>query len=186
MSFADLRYVLAADEISWTQGDLGKTRYGGGDDTVHFATAALTARWQATPALLFAADVHYQAQSHSTVSLTEAFARYRPVSTDAWRWSFKICEFFPPNSLENDGVGWTSLWTLTPSAINTWVGVELRTLGGEVRVVLRGDADTLEAALALFGANDPTAKSLLHAAGRSTISLVESALACASPTYMRS
>ncbi len=169
--FADFSLVAAPDETPWNRGGLGKTRYGDGDNVANIPTAALTARWQATPALVFSADVRYQPRFGSAVSLTEAFARYRPVSTDAWRWSFKAGEFFPPISLENDGIGWTSLWTLTSSAINTWVGEELRTFGGEVRLEHRGDTDTLEAAVALFGANDPAGE-ILAARGWSLSDLV--------------
>jgi len=157
--YADARFVAAPDDASWTQGGLGKTRYGGGD-ALHFGGGALSARWQATPALVAVADVRVQPQDHARVALIEAFARYRPVSIDAWRWSFKAGEFFPPISLENDGVGWTSLWTLTPSAINTWVGEELRTFSGELRVEHRGEHGTLELAGALFGANDPAGEIL--------------------------
>ena len=153
--YADLRVVAAADEVSWIRGGLGKTRYGSGDNGAHFAGGALTATWQITPSLLGVADLSYQSQTHSTASLLEAFVRYRPVSTSAWRWSFKAGEFFPPISLENDAIGWTSPWTLTPSAINSWVGEEMRTIGGEFRIEHRGDTNTLEGAIALFRSNDP-------------------------------
>lgn len=158
--YADLRLVAAADATSWMRGGLAKTNYGSHDDGAHFAAFALTATWQATPDLLVVTDLHHQAQDHAAVSLVEAFARYRPVSTDAWRWSIKAGEFFAPISLENDGVGWTSLWTLTPSAINSWVGEELRTLGTELRVEHRGEPNTFEAAIALFAANDPAGEIL--------------------------
>ena len=158
--YADVRLVGTPDETGWTRGGIGKTRYGDGDSTGQFAAAVLTARWQATPALVFAADARYQPRYGAALSLTEAFARYRPVSTDAWRWSLKFGEFFPPISLENDGIGWSSLWTLTPSAINTWVGEELRTFGSELRVEHRGEGSTVEAAIALFGANDPAGEIL--------------------------
>ena len=116
---------------------------------------ALAATWQITPSLLGVADLSYQSQTHATASLLEAFVRYRPVSTNAWRWSFKAGEFFPPISLENDAIGWTSPWTLTPSAINSWVGEELRAIGGELRIEHRSDTNTQEGAIALFRANDP-------------------------------
>ena len=118
--FADLRLVSAAADTSWTHGGLGKTRYGESDG-LRIGGAALSAIWQTRPDLLVAADLRYQPQYHSTVAVIEAFARYRPVSTSAWRWSLKAGEFFPPISLENDAVGWTSPWTLTSSAINTWI-----------------------------------------------------------------
>src|SRR6185295_12162247 len=89
------------------------------------------------------------------VDLVEAYFKYRPVSTTPLRWSFKAGAFFPPISLENDGIGWTSPWTLTPSAINSWVGEELRTIGGEGRLEWRGAAHQLEAFGALYAANEP-------------------------------
>jgi len=157
---ADLRATGGSGESSWTQGGFGKTRFGDGDAGTPFANAALSIHWQVTPAWALSTDVRYQPRFGSSLSLTEAFARYRPVSTDAWRWSLKFGEFFPPISLENDGIGWTSLWTLTPSAINTWVGEELRTSGAEARVEHRGEANTLSAGVALFGANDPAGEIL--------------------------
>jgi hypothetical protein len=120
----------------------------------------VVATWQFAPEWLALADVRYQSQDDSTVSVTEAFVRYRPVSTSAWRWSLRAGEFFVPISLENEGIGWTSLWTLTPSAIDSWVGEELRAFGGEFRIEHRGETNTLEAAVALFGRNDPAGEIL--------------------------
>lgn len=161
--FADLRLVSAADDASWTHGALGKSRYGDGDG-FRFGAAALNFTWQATPSLLLLADVRTQAQDHAHVGVIEAFARYRPVSTDAWRWSIKAGEFFAPISLENDAIAWTSPWTLTPSAIDTWVGEELRTFGAEFRLEHRGDYNSLEVSAALFAANDPAGE-ILYARG---------------------
>jgi hypothetical protein len=152
--FADVRLTSATDEAGWIQGGLGKTRYGSGDGAAQFGAAALVAVWQFAPEWRALADVRYQ-PGDGSLALTEAFMRYRPVSTSAWRWSVKAGEFFAPVSLENDGVGWTSLWTLTPSAIDTWVGEEMRSVGGEMRLEHRGDANTFEGAVALVGGNDP-------------------------------
>lgn len=158
--FADLRAVAAADEPAWIDGGMGKTRYGAGNDRARFGAAAVVGTWQFAPAWLAVADVRSQPHNGSALALIEAFARYRPVSTTPWRWSLKIGAFFPPVSLENEGIGWTSLWTLTPSAIDTWAGEELRTFGGELRVERRGDTGSFEAAAALFGGNDPAGEIL--------------------------
>ena len=153
--FADFRLVSAAEETSWTNGGLGKTRYGGGDDSARVGGAAVVASWHPAPAWLAVADLRYEPQADSTFALVEAYLRYRPVSTDAWRWSFKVGEFFPPISLETDGVAWTSIWTIAPSAVNTWVGEELRIVGGEARLEHRGETNTFEGGAAVFAANDP-------------------------------
>src|SRR5262249_25658431 len=156
--FADFRLAAAPDETSWSDGGLGKTRYGDGDTSAHFGAAAIVANWQFAPAWLAVADVRMQPHAGSAIALSEAFLRFRPVSTSPWRWSLKAGEFFAPISLENDGIGWTSLWTLTPSAIDSWVGEELRTLGGELRVEHRNDWGSIECAVAAFRGNHPAAE----------------------------
>ena len=153
--FADFRALAAPDESAWTHGGIGKTRYGDGSASARFGAAAAVASWQFAPAWLAVADVRHEPLDDSGLSLVEAFVRVRPVSTSPWRWTLKAGEFFAPVSLENDGIGWTSPWTLTPSAIDSWVGEELRTFGSELRVEHRGDHDSIEGGIALFGANDP-------------------------------
>jgi hypothetical protein len=162
--YVDLRAVSAADETGWIDGGLGKTRFGGGDGGVRFGGAALSGAWQVTPELLAVADVQAQTDAVQSLDLLDAWLRYRPVSITPWRWSLKAGAFFAPISLENDGIGWTSRWTLTPSAINSWVGEELRTIGAEARIEHRGESRTLEAAIALFGRNSPAGE-LLAARG---------------------
>ncbi len=154
-AFGDVRGVAAPNERSWRDGGLGKTRYGNGDVVPAFGELSAIGTAQLLPELSAYAHARVEPDQRSGADLIEAYARYRPVSTTPLRWSFKTGAFFPPISLENDGIGWTSLWTLTPSAINSWVGEELRTIGGEGRLEWRGETHTLEAVAALFGANDP-------------------------------
>lgn len=146
-------------EDSWLDGGLGKTRFGDGDGGFSGA-GALAAHWQATPSLLASTDLQYVPAARRPLDVIDAWVRWRPVSTTPWRWSAKAGMFFPPISLENDGVGWTSTWTLTPSAINTWVGEELRVFGVEARVEHRGERGTLAASVALFEKNDPAGELL--------------------------
>jgi hypothetical protein len=162
--FVDCRLVDTPQQISWNEGGFGKARYGAGDQGFSCAAAALIGTWQVTPELLALADLQYQDSDHDALTLVEAYLRYRPVSTTAWRWSLKLGEFFPPISLENDAIGWTSRWTLTPSAINSWVGEELRTIGAEARLEWRGQGQTVEGNFAVFRSNDPAGE-LLAARG---------------------
>jgi hypothetical protein len=87
--------------------------------------------------------------------LLESYAAWRPQSDGALRWSAKAGAFFPPASLENDDLGWTSPYTLTPSAINSWVGSELRTIGAEGTLEWQSSAGTISAIGALFCCNEP-------------------------------
>jgi hypothetical protein len=161
--YVDLRVVAPADETSWLDGGLGKTRFGGDDDAVS-GGAALNVAFQITPSLLASATAQYQPELPKSVDLTEAWVRYRPVSTTPWRWSIQAGAFFPPISLEHDGVAWSTTRTLTPSAINSWVGEELRTIGAEVHVEHRGQHGTFDARAAMFFKNDPAGE-LLAARG---------------------
>jgi hypothetical protein len=75
--------------------------------------------------------VSYGDRQSNPLDLTEAFAEIRPFPTGPWRSRFKIGAFYAPISLENRLQGWRSAYSLSPSAINTWVGEELRTFGAE-------------------------------------------------------
>ena len=158
--FLDLRVAgTDARDDSWLDGGLGKMRFGDGDDGVTGA-GALALDWQATPSLLASTEVQYVPSARRPLDVIDAWVRYRPVSTTPWRASVKAGMFFPPISLENGGIGWTSTWTLTPSALNTWVGEELRTFGAEGRLEHRGRFGTLSLSGALFAKNDPAGELL--------------------------
>jgi hypothetical protein len=75
--------------------------------------------------------VSYGDRQSNPLDLTEAFAEIRPYPTGPWRSRLKIGAFYAPISMENRLQGWRSAYSMSPSAINTWVGEELRTFGAE-------------------------------------------------------
>lgn len=152
--YLDLRLAKPAAQQDWSDGGLGKTRFGGSDNAAAVA-AALTGRWQIAPAWQASATLQVQSDQRRPLDVLDASLRYRPASASPWRWSAKVGAFFPPISLENDAIGWTSPWTLTPSAINSWVGEELRSSGIEVHLEHRGETATWSATASAFGRNDP-------------------------------
>jgi len=154
-SYVDFRLIAPGDERSWLDGGLGKLRYGKGDSNFQFAEAVADGHVLFTPELLAVAAVRVEPHQRNALDVTEAYLRYRPVSTTRWRWAVKGGAFFAPFSLENTETGWASYWTLTPSAINSWFGDELRTIGSEGRVEWRGDDGTATLTGAVFGWNDP-------------------------------
>jgi len=155
--YADLRLIVPSNQESWQSGALGKLRYGAEDSKpeLRLAEAVGQAVVLITPELMGLAVGRIESEQRTFFDLLEAYVRYRPVSTTPWRWSVKAGAFFPPISLENTELGWTSPWTLTPSAINTWVGEELRTIGAEGDLEWRSEARTITAMASLFGWNDP-------------------------------
>ena len=152
--YLDMRLVNTGPERAAIDGGPGKTRYGDDGTAFHLAEAALYGNLQLTEDVLVFADLRYEPSQRTAVDLLEGYVRYRPLSLSPWRWSVKAGAFFPPISEENTAPGWTSPWTLTPSAINGWVGEELRTIGGEGKVEWRGESDRIEAEVAVYGLND--------------------------------
>ena len=147
---ADLDLVLPSNQGSFQKGGLGKLEFGGGGGQPVVSGQVLAdIRAQLVPELGAFATLRL-APEHVPFDILEAYARYQPVSTASWLLSFKGGAFFPPISLENEGIGWTSPWTLTSSAINSWVGQELRTIGTEGNVEWRHETGSVGLIGALF------------------------------------
>jgi hypothetical protein len=93
------------------------------------------------------------------VDLLEAVLDWRPLPESAWRSNVRVGAFYAPLSLENRMRGWRSPYTLSASAINTWVGEELRTIGVEYNLDWLGSLEGRDLDLGLttaaYGWNDP-------------------------------
>jgi len=153
--YADARLIAPSSTGSYLDGDLGKLRYGSGDEVFQPGDIVGEGRVTILPELMATATARVNTQYGPALDLIEGYVRYRPVSTTPWRWSVKVGAFFPPMSLENDQIGWTTFWTITPSAINSWVGTELRTIGAEGMLEWRHESGTVTLIGAVFGWNDP-------------------------------
>ena len=70
-------------------------------------------------------------KDRSPVGLTEAYLLFRPYPCAGYRFRVKAGAFYAPISLENRASGWESPYTLSYSAINSWLAVEVRTVGVE-------------------------------------------------------
>lgn len=156
---ADVRLSAADGEPSWLQDGFGKTRYGGAGNgwTTRLQLASADVIWK--PAFAFDltgyVDAVYQPVDDHPVDLSEAFLQYKPLPRpDGWRWQARAGLLYPPDSLENDGPGWTPTRTITPSAINGWLGEEGKTVAAEVKVARRFDDQELSAGAAAFTHSD--------------------------------
>ncbi len=156
----DLRLVDSNGRNSFLDGGLGKLRFDTDDDGVQLGRARLA--WRGSPGGNWHANVDVSAWSlddHNAIDVTEAWLEWRPVPTSPWRSNLKIGAFYPPISLEHRASGWTNPYTISSSALNTWVGEELRTIGVAYELEHRGIADggqwDFGAQAAVFGWNDP-------------------------------
>jgi len=155
-------YGVATDASnSWLNGGLGKTRYS--EDRLDLGQAMLGGNVNITDTLVLhgvgSLYTDPDAGPDTLVDITELFLHYRPVPTSAVRHELKIGAFFPPFSKENISPGWLSPFSWTPSAINSWIGEELRTVGLEVRVEKQGkfsgSPHDFAVVASVFGVNDP-------------------------------
>src|SRR3954466_4305796 len=127
--YGDARLIAPTDQPSWLKGGLGKFRYGSGQN--FGGEAVLQASWRMNDDFSAITVLRAEPQTPGVVDALEAYLRYAPAPQGKLSWSVKAGAFFPAISLENDDIGWTSPYTLTPSAINSWIGDEVRTIGSE-------------------------------------------------------
>jgi hypothetical protein len=151
--YGDLRAVATDAPPSWLDGGLSKFRYGGNQK--FGAEAVAQADLTLDDGLHAVGVFRAEPETRSVVDALEMYLRYAPQSHGDISWSVKAGAFFPTISLENDDLGWTSPYTLTPSAINSWIGEELRTIGSEGTLRWNtGSVGTLSLIGALYCCND--------------------------------
>jgi hypothetical protein len=155
----DLRAYAGDGEASWQKGGAGKTRYGGATG-LDIGEATLVWHPRFSSEIGAHLQVQYQPRSAPEVGLVEAYLTYRSPPTAELRLSARLGLFIPPVSLEHDDLTWSTVHTITPSVLNTWIAEEVKVSGLEVTA--RRDLGGLEVSLtgAVFGAND-TAGALL-------------------------
>lgn len=153
---------------AWIDGGFGRLDDGAGPDDPALGlrgSAHLGLDWK--PASAWLLRVHATARDEPDAAggeragLTEAFVLFRPNLTEALGLRLKAGLFFPQTSRENVDPLWASPYTITLSALNTWLGEEVRLVGLEPalrRTTDGGDAWQLGAA-AFVGAD--TAGALL-------------------------
>lgn len=143
----DLRAVAAHGETSWIDGAVGKSRFGDGHQGLRLGEAALV--WNPRLSETLSAVVVGESQDgqRHVVDLGEAYLAYRSPPGSALRLSARAGVFYPPISLEHDGLDWSVPDTITPSAINTWVAEETKVVGVEatIRRTIAGQTFSLTA-----------------------------------------
>jgi hypothetical protein len=101
----------------------------------------------------------YTTVGASGVDLTEAVIDWRPIPTSRNQHQWRFGAFYPPFSLENGERGWQSPFTYSYSAINTWLGEEIRPFGAEWSLRRRLDGAArgheIKGFASAFYGNDP-------------------------------
>ena len=156
----DGRLALANGERSWVNRGLGKTAFQGTSDgnyqpyaVAQEADIIWTPRF--TSSLSASVSAAYQRHQEHAVDLLEAFVSFLPEQKGPVGFQMRAGIMWPEISLEHTtGGAWSTVNTLTPSAINAWVGEEVKVLGleGTVRTSI-GD-NVLAFTGSVFGFDD--------------------------------
>ena len=156
----DARLVSSDGQKSFVNGGLGTLRF----DHTQSGLRLGRARFALSEALGEVWSLKLDASAwadadRNPVDLSEAYLQFRPYPFAGCRFRLKAGAFHAPISLENRAAGWESPYTLSYSAINTWLGQELRTIGMEGQLdwlgTRTGHGFDLGLVGGLFGWNDP-------------------------------
>jgi hypothetical protein len=156
----DARMVVSNGEKSFVNGGFGKTRFQGNSDggyRARFVPDEADLVWEPrfTKSLSANVSAAYQRDHEHRFDLIEAFVNYLP-QTDAKVFvSARAGLMWPEISLEHStGGAWSTVYQITPSAINSWVGEETKVLGFEATLHASLGQHEIVATGGVFGFND--------------------------------
>jgi hypothetical protein len=156
----DLRLAVANGETSFVNGGFGKTRFQGNSNSGYATQAGpyeADVVWNPRFSNSLSANISaaWQRDHGSSLDLMEAFLNYLPAQTGKVGFSGRVGFMWPEISLEHStGGAWSVVNTITPSAINSWVGEEVKVLGAEGTVRASLGEHDFSATAGVFGWND--------------------------------
>ena len=135
-AFLSARGIRVESEPSWTEGGRGRFDVGatapGDKRTRNVDVAQIGFDWKPLNWLLIHADGLARHEPSGTIGkrsgLVQAFA---DVGTEKLR--LRAGAFWLPTSRENVDPLWNSRYTITYSALNTWIGQEVRPVGADLQ-----------------------------------------------------
>jgi hypothetical protein len=156
----DVRLTGVEGETSWLDGGYGKTRFdtASADHSFRLEPQVVEGDLIWTPRFTWSLGgtvvaAAQQGQEHA-VDLSEAFFTYKPLLGGGTRFVARAGLFWPPVSLEHTGPEWRVRDTITPSAINAWIGDEVKVGGIEAQLTKPVGGGRLSVTAAIFGLND--------------------------------
>lgn len=128
--------VNTNSSASWLDNGSGVLRYQ--DDGIQLQQAVVHLSQELATGVSLSVDANYYQDGEQQLGLTQAQLRYKPLSEGTLRWRARLGFFYPAMSVENLDLGWLSPYTYTQSAINSWIGEELRIPGLELTLYSPG------------------------------------------------
>src|SRR5712691_2047955 len=134
--FISARSIYVKSPLSWTQGGFGRFDVGSSNindrRNVNLDVAQLGFDWTPASWLAIHADGLARHEQSGTVGKRAGIVQaYADLSISALR--LRAGSFWLPTSRENIDPLWTSRYTITYSALNSWMGQEVRPLGADLQ-----------------------------------------------------
>lgn len=148
----DVRIVVADGEPGWLDGGWGKARFD--DATPRPVEADLIWQPRFTWSLTGTVVVSAQHGQEHGLDLSEAVLSFKPLLPGPVRVSARAGLYWPAVSLEHSGPEWAVAETITPSAINSWIGDEVKLAGTEATLSATLGSHRIAATAGAFGLND--------------------------------
>jgi len=157
------RGVCSESRSPWIRGGFGRFTVGGlepgdhGWDYVGKAQLGLDIAFTDSLRLFGHGLARYEGEDSGgqPFGLAEAYIEFHPSLSYSASLRLRAGLLFPGISRENVGPLWTSPYTITLSALNTWTAEELRLAGLETRLIIQTDSnDEFHLAGTVFGGND--------------------------------
>lgn len=144
---------------AWTDGGFGKLRHDENTGSAESSRLALEYRGRLAETLFAHAVLDSIDDAARSIGLTEAYLEWRPLPRGSARQRFRFGAFYPAFSLENSEFAWASPYSRSFSAINAWLGEEIRPIGMDWRVSRTlggpGSPHEIGASAGVFFGNDP-------------------------------
>ena len=153
----DLRLVAVDGEKSWLNGGFGKLRSGSdGDLRVRPQLGNVDIIWKPQLGWSLGATVvgSLQGDERTEAGLSQAYLTFKPMRGSRLAASARVGLIWPPVSLEHEGADWHVKDSITPSAINSWIGEEVRPVAAEGTLAVTLGTHQLRATAAVMAAND--------------------------------
>jgi hypothetical protein len=153
----DVRLVAVNGEKSWVDGGFGKLRSGSDREwklAPQLGNVNLVWRPQLSWALSATVVGSLEGGQRTEAGLSQAYLTYRPMRGSKLAFSARAGLMWPPVSLEHEGADWHVANSITPSAINSWIGEEVRPAAVEGTLAANLGEHKLRATAAIMAAND--------------------------------
>ena len=154
----DVRLSATSGQQSWVDDGFGKLGTSGRGENYRVAPhlGQVNLIWQPTFGWSLSGTVVGSVQGGENIEagLEQAFLSFKPMRGEHVRLSARAGLLWPSISLEHEGADWHVADTITPSAINSWIGEEVRPLAIEATASTSVGVHELSATAGIFAAND--------------------------------